>query len=61
MLRSISITFIVFALFTSSVRAQQKTGQERHRPQFHHSPSKDWMNDPNGMVFFEGEYHLFPT
>jgi len=33
--------------------------QEAHRPQFHFSPQEMWMNDPNGMVFYEGEYHLF--
>ena len=32
---------------------------EKYRPQFHFSPEKMWMNDPNGMVFYEGEYHLF--
>lgn len=32
---------------------------ERFRPQFHFSPEKSWMNDPNGMVWFDGEYHLF--
>lgn len=32
---------------------------ERHRPQFHFSPQEKWMNDPNGMVYYEGEYHLF--
>ena len=25
----------------------------------HYSPDSAWMNDPNGMVFYEGEYHLF--
>lgn len=33
--------------------------QERHRPQVHFSPKEKWMNDPNGMVYYEGEYHLF--
>lgn len=32
---------------------------EMHRPQFHFSPSEKWMNDPNGMVYYNGEYHLF--
>ncbi len=32
---------------------------EQHRPQFHYSPPQQWTNDPNGMVYFEGEYHLF--
>ena len=33
--------------------------KEPFRPQFHFSPEKHWMNDPNGMVYYEGEYHLF--
>ena len=33
--------------------------QEKHRNQFHFSPEANWMNDPNGMVYYDGEYHLF--
>ena len=32
---------------------------EPHRPQIHFSPPENWMNDPNGMVFHKGVYHLF--
>ncbi len=32
---------------------------ELHRPQFHFSPQKNWTNDPNGLIFYKGEYHLF--
>ncbi len=38
------------------------TGQqyrERYRPQYHYSPPQWWLNDPNGLVYYEGEYHLF--
>jgi fructan beta-fructosidase len=32
---------------------------EPYRPAYHFSPDSMWMNDPNGMVYFEGAYHLF--
>lgn len=33
--------------------------KEQHRPQIHFSPEAHWMNDPNGMVYANGTYHLF--
>ena len=32
---------------------------EYYRPLYHHTPSYGWMNDPNGMVYKDGEYHLY--
>ena len=40
-------------------KTMQPTYTETYRPQYHFSPPQAWMNDPNGMVYFEGEYHLF--
>ena len=40
-------------------RAQAPTYTEPYRPQFHFTPAQNWMNDPNGMVYYQGEYHLF--
>lgn len=29
------------------------------RPTYHFAPQRNWMNDPNGLVYYDGEYHLF--
>ncbi|MET3903169.1 GH32 C-terminal domain-containing protein [Paenarthrobacter sp. 4246] len=39
--------------------AAPEVGSEEFRPAFHYTPAKNWMNDPNGMVFHKGVYHLF--
>ncbi len=33
--------------------------KEQFRPQFHFTPQEKWMNDPNGLVYHNGIYHLF--
>ena len=32
---------------------------EPYRPQFHYTSAKNWINDPNGPIFYKGQYHLF--
>jgi sucrose-6-phosphate hydrolase SacC (GH32 family) len=41
------------------IKDGQNIYHEALRPQFHFSPRRGWNNDPNGMVFYQGEYQLF--
>jgi len=50
--------FLLAALLTGSTAAL-RAGDELYRPQFHFTPGQNWMNDPNGLVYYDGEYHLF--
>jgi len=56
-----------FCCFFSCKSSLKENGQpptteyytEKYRPQYHFTPEAKWMNDPNGMVYYDGEYHLF--
>ncbi len=39
--------------------ASPTLGDEQYRPLVHFTPERNWMNDPNGMVFHKGVYHLY--
>ena len=32
---------------------------ERYRPQFHFTPRRGWNNDPNGLLYLNGEWHMY--
>lgn len=55
------IFFVLILIAVGSVKstAQKPSYREPYRPQFHFSPPTQWMNDPNGLFYYEGEYHLF--
>ena len=48
-----------FLLAGCCLAQQQPAYDQPFRPQFHFSPRQNWTNDPDGLVYFDGEYHLF--
>ncbi len=49
----------VFICFNLISQTEPSGAEEKYRPQIHFTPFAHWMNDPNGMVYYAGEYHLF--
>ncbi|WP_207424768.1 glycoside hydrolase family 32 protein [Desertivirga brevis] len=56
-----SLVFGYFILIVLIVGATHVNAQysEKYRPQYHFSPAKGWMGDPDGLVVNNGKYHLF--
>ena len=58
-LRRLIVVLALGCLWAAINARSAELYREPWRPQFHFTPATNWMNDPNGMVFFEGEWHLF--
>ncbi|MDU1892772.1 MAG: DUF4980 domain-containing protein [Dysgonomonas sp.] len=43
----------------NEIVGQAELYKEINRPQFHFTTKRGWINDPNGLIYYDGEYHLF--
>ena len=63
-LSSAAATAPLFSKLSSGVKKEpselcQKLASDPLRPQYHLLPASNWMNDPNGPIYFRGRYHMF--
>ena len=50
---------ICFKNIAQNSDTNYKLINEPFRPSFHHTPKRAWMNDPNGMFYLDGTWHLY--
>jgi len=66
-MKTYSIVTVALLICISACQSSRKENKgviqpeivEQYRPVFHFTPGKNWINDPNGLVYYQGEYHLF--
>lgn len=44
---------------SNEIKGEDQIYSEHFRPQYHFSTKRGWINDPNGLIYYDGEYHLF--
>jgi beta-fructofuranosidase len=54
-----ALSALPFKLQAQADALESKLAADPMRPQFHLLPAKNWMNDPNGPIYFNGQYHMF--
>ncbi len=61
--RNSFFAFLIFLILLGCTNQNpvvfQEPKGEKYRPEYHFTPTEGWMNDPNGLVYLDGEYHLF--
>lgn len=53
------ITGIIVLLLCFYSCHNKTTGEDKYQPQMHFSSGKNWTGEPSGLVYSDGEYHLF--
>ena len=53
------LTTVALLLALGSYSLGQTDQPDQYRPRFHFTPPQHWINDPNGLVYADGEYHLY--
>jgi fructan beta-fructosidase len=58
-MRQLSIAFFLALALVLTAQSQAQQAATDWQPQFHFSAPPNWINDPNGPIFLNGQYHLF--
>jgi fructan beta-fructosidase len=58
-MRSFIFFFFSFCSIINGAAQKKPDYKERYRPRFHFTPATNWTNDPNGLIYYNHQYHLF--